>query len=101
MLLNFSDRTRTGAFSMIWPLAKERGKSSHYKPQKYYIKAAIHVVVYLQMLLQLTEILVCKRLRFRLVSLDKVSKNIVLKQNGIFLILLKRSNSTLPISVCS
>ena len=23
MLLNFSDRTRTGAFNMIWPLAKE------------------------------------------------------------------------------
>ena len=23
MLLNFSDRTRTGAFSMIWPLAED------------------------------------------------------------------------------
>ena len=27
MLLNFSDRTRTGVFSMIWPLAKEWSKT--------------------------------------------------------------------------
>ena len=27
MLLNFSDRTRTGVFSMIWPLASEKDKS--------------------------------------------------------------------------
>ena len=27
MLLNFSDRTRTGVFSMIWPLANPEGKT--------------------------------------------------------------------------
>ena len=27
-LLNFSDRTRTGVFNVIWPLASERAKSS-------------------------------------------------------------------------
>ena len=26
-LLNFSDRTRTGVFNVIWPLARERGKN--------------------------------------------------------------------------
>ena len=31
MLLNFSDRTRTGAFSMIWPLAEKRVAERHYE----------------------------------------------------------------------
>ena len=34
MLLNFSDRTRTGAFNMIWPLAKwEENSNSLYCAQ--------------------------------------------------------------------
>ena len=35
MLLNFSDRTRTGVFNMIWPLAFEKGKCSVYKIIKF------------------------------------------------------------------
>ena len=31
-LLNFSDRTRTGVFSVIWPLASERGEIKHFDP---------------------------------------------------------------------
>ena len=27
MLLNFSDRTRTGAFNMVWPLTRNVGKN--------------------------------------------------------------------------
>ena len=29
MLLNFSDRTRTGVFNMVWPLTRRRAKYSH------------------------------------------------------------------------
>ena len=28
MLLNFSDRTRTGVFNMVWPLTRNRAKYS-------------------------------------------------------------------------
>ena len=31
MLLNFGDRTRTGVFSMIWPLTRGSGELSVYK----------------------------------------------------------------------
>ena len=31
-LLNFSDRTRTGVFNVIWPLAFERGKFTLFQP---------------------------------------------------------------------
>ena len=31
-LLNFSDRTRTGVFSVIWPLASERVEIKHFDP---------------------------------------------------------------------
>ena len=31
MLLNFSDRTRTGVFNMVWPLAGYKAKRSLYK----------------------------------------------------------------------
>ena len=31
MLLNFGDRTRTGVFSMIWPLTRASGELSVYK----------------------------------------------------------------------
>ena len=45
MLLNFSDRTGTGAFNMIWPLAKEGENIEGYgadfvQRQEYHTKNA-------------------------------------------------------------
>ena len=35
MLLNFSDRTRTGVFNMVWPLPREGVKSARLKMQSW------------------------------------------------------------------
>ena len=36
MLLNFSDRTRTGVFNMVWPLTSKRAKYSLENNKKWY-----------------------------------------------------------------
>ena len=52
MLLNFSDRTRTGVFNMVWPLARMSRKFSLYKRLKLpctWARTRVHRRYYVRM----------------------------------------------------